>query len=154
MEILNQNYSRPRRTKSDDKDKDKDKEKNQGKRDVEIQLHAQTANTWCFKCGRSLCKRDHTCTHKDKPPQEWAANKAMAIALRSFAQAQAQAQEEASATSSITASQVSTATENTNSNEDLPGWMNHLQILQFAKVPIEFKDCILLDTQSGSSLFL
>ena len=30
--------------------------------------------------------------------------------------------------------------------------MNHLQILQFAEVPIEFRDCILLDTQSGASL--
>ena len=153
MEILNQNYSRPRRTKSDDKDKDKDKEKDngQGRRDNEVQSHAQTADTWCFKCGRATCKRDHTCTHKDKPPQEWAANKAMAIASRSFAQAQ----DEASVASSITASQVSTATENTNANanEDLPGWMNHFQILQFAEVPIEFSDCILLDTQSGASLF-
>ena len=77
----------------------------------------------------------------------------MALASRSFAQAQAQAQEEASVVSSITASQLSSATDTTNANEDLPGWMNHLQILQFAEVPIKFRDCILLDTQSGASLF-
>ena len=148
MEILNQNYKRPKGRATKKKD---DKEKEEEVKSF-VQKTVKEGHR-CFRCGKSDCTDKNKCSHKDKPISEWAANKAMKIADRNFAQTQGHGDDQSVASASSQASQAVSAITEASGNSG-PQWMCLFQIFQFAEVADEdFRLYILLDTQSGKSLF-
>ncbi len=143
MEILNQNYKRkPKKQGSESGDKNEDQE---------VKSFAQKTKSgtkfWCFKCGRKECdpKNKDSCPMKDAEPTEWVAYKNMERNnQRSFAQQSEDASSVASNGSGITEA------------SGTPSFQAfQFATFQFAEVNLkdDMSQVILLDTQSGKSLF-
>ena len=163
MEILNQNYKSPRKHRNNDDNNDRNNNSNQdnnnandGNNNEDARLFAQMENRRCFKCGRANCRGKQGCPMKDKPPEEWAANHAMMNMERDSTQSHAQVStDDSSVASTITNNGTNTSNTSTNSNNrnGMPTWMMFQATYQFANLNCDIKDCILLDNQSGESLF-